>query len=51
MGPIKLGVVQKITFVLRKINKNCCHQSTEGEALNAKAYTAGNLPPLLRNSI
>jgi len=24
---IKLVFVQKITFVLRKINKNCCHQS------------------------
>jgi len=24
---IKLLSVQKITFVLRKINKNCCHQS------------------------
>ena len=24
---IKLVFVQKITFVVRKINKNCCHQS------------------------
>jgi len=24
---IKLAFVQKTTFVLRKINKNCCHQS------------------------
>ena len=24
---IKLVFVQKITFILRKINKNCCHQS------------------------
>jgi len=24
---IKLVFVQKITFVLRKIDKNCCHQS------------------------
>jgi len=24
---IKLVFVQKIAFVLRKINKNCCHQS------------------------
>ena len=24
---IMLGFVQKITFILRKIHKNCCHQS------------------------
>jgi len=24
---VKLVFVQKITFVLGKINKNCCHQS------------------------
>jgi len=24
---IKLVFVQKIAFVLKKINKNCCHQS------------------------
>jgi len=24
---IKFGFLQKITFVLRKVNKNCCHQS------------------------
>jgi len=24
---IKLVFVQKITFVLKKFNKNCCHQS------------------------
>jgi len=24
---IKLVLVQKITFVFRKINENCCHQS------------------------
>jgi len=26
---IELVFVQKITFVIRKINKNCCHQSPE----------------------
>jgi len=36
---MKLVFVQEITFVLRKINRNCCHQSS---TFDSKLFVAKN---------